>query len=261
MFWHVKASPLLKMDHCELDCFEVMGFLCKSQKNNKMELLFLLYCKSVLDFGVPDYRYYNSLGLSVLDASFSATARYSSVENVLARFCKHYDLSCDTFAELPKADSQVTVSQVMKLVQGLSPEQFAEIVQNRSRVGGRLKAALFLDCLSVLHSFGIETYQDFQAQFENPELETSLRALQGIGEATISYLYMLAGNSDNVKVDRHIRTFTSTAVNGNDLTTEQIKRLFRYAAHELSKEYPGMTARRLDHIVWVYQSTLANTNR
>lgn len=226
-----------------------------------MELLFLLYCKSVLDFGVPDYRYYNSLGLSVLDASFSATARYSSVENVLARFCKHYDLSCDTFAELPKAGSQVTVSQMMKLVQGLSPEQFAEIVQNRSRVGGRLKAALFLDCLSVLHSFGIETYQDFQAHFENPELETSLRALQGMGEATISYLYMLAGNSDNVKVDRHIRTFTSTAVNGNNLTTEQIKRLFRYAAHELSKEYPGMTARRLDHIVWVYQSTLANTNR
>ncbi len=84
-----------------------------------MELLFLLYCKSVLDFGVPDYRYYNSLGLSVLDASFSATARYSSVENVLARFCKHYDLSCDTFAELPKAGSQVTVSQMMKLVQGL----------------------------------------------------------------------------------------------------------------------------------------------
>lgn len=142
------------MDHCELDCFEVKGFLCINQNNSRMELLFLLYCKSVLDFGVPDYRYYNSLGLSVLDASFSASTKYGSVENVLARFCERYDLSCGTSADLPKAASQVTVSQMMKLVQGLSPEQFAEIVQNRARVGGRLKAALFLDCLSVLHSFG-----------------------------------------------------------------------------------------------------------
>ena len=218
-----------------------------------MELIFLLCCESVLDFSVLDYQYYNSLGLSVLDATFSATAKYGAVENVLLRFCDQYGLSNETFSALPAVEVQTTVSQIMEQVQDITPAQFAEQVQNRSRVGGRLKAALFLDCLAVMHEFGIETYQDFQAQFDNPKLENALRSLRGMGEATINYLYMLAGNSDNVKVDRHIRAFTAAAVNNQNLTTDQIKALFRFAANELARDHPGMTARRLDHMVWVYQ--------
>lgn len=220
-----------------------------------MELIFLLCCESVLDFSVLDYQYYNSLGLSVLDATFSTTAKYGAVENVLIRFWDQYGLSNETFSALPAVEVQTTVSQIMEQVQDITPAQFAEQVQNRSRVGGRLKAALFLDCLAVMHEFGIETYQDFQARMDNPELEAALSALRGMGEVTLSYLYMLSGDSGNVKVDRHIRAFATAATGVPDLTLDQIRHLFQHAAREMSaNDHPRITVRHLDHIVWVYQS-------
>ena len=218
-----------------------------------MELLFLLYCRGVLDFSIPDFQYYNCLGVSVLDATFSAQARYASVIHVMNDFCGHYGLTFEQADSLPERNAQITISQLLAVLKEVTPEELADVVHNHSKVGGRLKAALFLDCLRTLHEFEIETYQDFQAQFNNVELETALRSLRGMGEATINYLYMLAGNSNHVKVDRHIRAFTSTAINNNSLSAEQIEELFRYAANELSSDYPGMTARHLDHIVWVYQ--------
>ena len=48
-----------------------------------MELLFLLNCRIVLDFSVPDYRYYNSVALCALDAAFSAQAKYGAVTHVI----------------------------------------------------------------------------------------------------------------------------------------------------------------------------------
>lgn len=218
-----------------------------------MELLFLLYCRGVLDFTIPDFQYYNSLGFSVLDASFSAQARYTSVINVISALSGHYGLTFKQGVSLPEEKAQITVSQLLAVLKDVTSEELANVVHNHSRVAGRLKTALFLDCLNTLRRFKIETYQDFQEQFDNLELETALRSLPGMGEATISYLYMLAGHSNNVKVDRHIRAFAFSAVNNGNLTVEQIKGLFRYAANELSLEYPGMTARHLDHIAWVYQ--------
>lgn len=218
-----------------------------------MELLFLLYCKSVLDFSVPDYRYYNSVALSALDATFSAQANYSGVIHVVDRFCENYGIDIGTYAVCPAADNQVTVTTVRNLVQYLTSEQLANVVGNHQMVSGRLKSALFLDCLQVLYDFGIETYQDMQTQFDTPALEVALSGIHGIGPATLSYLYMLVGDSNDVKVDRHIRAFAKKATNQANLTDEQIKALFRFAAVELSKEYPGMTPRHLDHIVWVYQ--------
>lgn len=218
-----------------------------------MELLFLLYCKSVLDFSVPDFRYYNSIALSALDATFSAQANYTGVIHVVDRFCDNYRIDDGTHAICPAADKQVSVTAIRNLLQDNTPEQLANVVGNCQKVAGRLKSALFLDCLQVFHEFGIETYQDMQAQFDNPALEAALSGIHGVGPATLSYLYMLVGDSNDVKVDRHIRAFASKATGHANLSDDQIKSLFRFAAEELSKDYPGMTTRHLDHIVWVYQ--------
>ena len=210
-----------------------------------MELLFLLYCKSVLNFNVPDFRYYNSIALSALDATFSAQANYTGVIHVVDGFCDNYRIDNRTHAICPAA--------IRNQLQDLTPERFADVVGNHQKVSGRLKVALFLDCLQVFHEFGIETYQDMQTQFDNPALEAALSGIHGIGSATLSYLYMLVGDSNDVKVDRHIRAFATKATDHANLTDDQIKSLFRFASEELSKDYPGMTPRHLDHIVWVYQ--------
>ena len=222
-----------------------------------MELLFLLFCRNNLDFSIPDFQYYSSIGLSALDATFSARTKYSSVINVVHRFCEHYDLPYGLDGNVPEVVSQIPVSQLLDLLQGVTPAELADIVHNHSQTGGRLKASLFLDALNTLQRFGIENYQDFQKQMNNLELEAALSALQGMGEATLSYFYMLSGDSGDVKVDQHIRAFTSTATGVPNLTVDQIKRLFRYAAQEMTaNDHLGMTARQLDHIVWVYQRNL-----
>lgn len=223
-----------------------------------MELLFILYCKSVLDFTVSDFRYYNSVAFCAFDASFSAQANYASVRNVIGRFCTQYELDNEMVAECPEENCQITVSTIFNLMREISPELLADIVDNHQMVSGRLKSALFLDCLQVFRDFEIDTYQDFQSQFDNPELEAALSRIRGIGPATLSYLYMLAGDSNDVKVDRHIRAFAAKATKNPHLSEEQIKALFRLAASELSKDYPGMTPRHLDHIVWVYQRNRTN---
>lgn len=219
-----------------------------------MELLFLLYCKSVLDFTVPDFGYYNSVALSALDATFSAQANYTSVINAINRFCNHYGVDSRAIAKCPSRDCQITVSEMLELLQGMSPEQLADVVGNHQKVSGQLKSAVFSECLQVFRNCGIETYQDMQEQFDNPDLEAALSGIRGIGPATLSYLYMLVGDSNDVKVDRHIRAFSANATGEQNLSDEQIKTLFRHASSELSKDYPGMTPRHLDHIVWVYQS-------
>lgn len=240
------------MNQCELDLVGLFVFLCMHRINN-MELLFILYCKSVLDFTVPDFRYYNSVALCALDATFSAQANYASVRNVISRFCTQYELDSETVAECPEDNVQITVSTLCNLMREVSPELLAVIVDNHQKVSGRLKSALFLDCLQVFRDYEIDTYHDFQCQFDNPELEAALSGIRGIGPATLSYLYMLAGDSNDVKVDRHIRAFAAKATKNPNLSEDQIKALFRHAASVLSKDYPGMTPRHLDHIVWAYQ--------
>lgn len=152
-----------------------------------MELLFLLYCKSFLDFSVPDFRYYNSIALSALDATFSAQANYAGVIHVIDRFCENYGIDNGTHAVCPAEENQVSVTAIRNMLQDITPEQLADVVGNRQ------------------------------------------------------------------KVDRHIRAFATKATGHANLTDNQIKSLFRFAAEELSKDYPEMTPRHLDHIVWVYQ--------
>ena len=52
-----------------------------------MQNRFTQYCRDHLCFGLPDFSYYKSFALAVLDASFQANANYQSVINVVNSFC------------------------------------------------------------------------------------------------------------------------------------------------------------------------------
>lgn len=88
-----------------------------------MELLFLLFCRNNLDFSIPDFQYYSSIGLSALDATFSARTKYSSVIDVVHRFCEHYDLPFALYGNVPEVDSQIPVSHLLDLLQGVTPAE------------------------------------------------------------------------------------------------------------------------------------------
>ena len=214
---------------------------------------FTQYCRRNLDFAISDYRFYNSLALSALDASFSARAHYETVINVLERFCvwatQHgVHLNWNPQLECPHRNQQITVSHVIALLHDQTPESLADIVQNRSRIARRLKSSLFIEMLGVLQQYNIDTYQDIQAQFDNLDFRTALLNLGGVGPATLNYLFMLAGYPNEIKIDVWIRRFAADATGAHNLTDDQIRELFVYAANEL-----GITPRHLDHMAWVFQ--------
>lgn len=139
------------------------------------------------------------------------------------------------------------------------PEILAERLNNHQRTSsksGILKTDAFFQYLAVFRELEIETYQDvFIDTTRRDNLELMLRRIKGQNVA-VDYFFMLAGNTDDVKVDTWIRRFVRDAVGENDLTPEQIKQLFTEAVNYYRKHgYPDITARHLDHIVWSWQKS------
>lgn len=221
---------------------------------------FITTCQGgCLDFKVEDMKYYSCLPLCALDALFSIGVRYSSTSRTVGDFCREFDIprvAPDPY-NVPDKSSQITVKQVLEKLGHYSPEKLATCISNRQRTSSRsgiLKTDAFMQWLNILNSYEIQTYQDFHTKGEADNLEQDLRSVKGQKSGiSTDYFYMLAGNTDDVKVDRHIMAFTLAATGEDQLSPIVIKELFRAAVRELLPFHPGLTVRRLDHIVWVYQ--------
>lgn len=219
------------------------------------------YCRKELNFGIGDMQYYSCLPLCALDAVFSIGVRYTSVSNTVDRFCESSGIirSAQPSNRIPPIDGQLTVSQVEEKLKGITPEGLAARIGNRQRTSSRngiLKTAAFTQWLDILSLHEIQTYQDFHRKFNDCNLERDLRAVRGQGSGiAVNYFYMLAGNTNDVKVDRHITAFSCAATGVENLSPSTIKDLFKAAVKELKKDYPCLTVRHLDHIVWEYQRT------
>ena len=103
--------------------------------------------------------------------------------------------------------------------------------------------ARYLRCLHI------ETMEDFQ-RFEVPELlEIVVRAVKGIGDAGVNYLFMLVGDPNRCKPDVHIHHFVKDAC-GVDVSNEECQVLLTEAVAELRENYPFLTVAILDGIIW-----------
>ena len=230
----------------------------ESEGPSKEELLaFLAHCDLALA-PIPDMEYYSCVGLCAIDAVFSIQTRYNSVVSPLIdRFCTLIDIPrrARNPHTLPTND-QITITNLIHKLEGFTPESLAAAINNHQRTSSRsgiLKADAFLRYLQVFQQFEADTYQDVNRLLEEkPEFEAAIRQIPG-QNVSVDYFFMLAGDTDGVKVDTHLRRFVRNAV-GRDLTTSEIKKLFRQAViHYRLNGYPQMTARHLDHIVWSWQ--------
>ena len=220
---------------------------------------FLAHCDQALA-PIPDMEYYSCVGLCALDAVFSIQSRYNSVVSPLIdRFCDLIGIPrrANDPHTLP-TDGQITITELTNRLEGFTPDFLAEAINNRQRTSsksGILKADAFLRYLQVFQQFGVDTYQDVNRLVEeNPAFEAAIRQIPGQNVA-VDYFFMLAGDTDGVKVDTHHRRFVRNAV-GRDLPADEVKELFRQAVQYYRQHgYPQMTARHLDHIVWSWQKS------
>lgn len=228
-----------------------------------MQALFNQFLQEhVLPLHVSDMRYYRSLSLCALDAVMSIQLNY---DRRVAPIVKRLGQRCgippeDIFETMPEVNEQVSVSDFVDCLQhqGLWNEEGLMTLIGRYRTAGKTsitKAAAFILFIQFLQNHRIDTYQDLNSvpEDELQALENELKGIPG-QNVSVDYFFMLAGDSNRVKVDRWLTRFACEATGMNHLTNDQILNLFRNAAEQLVDENGNhYTPRHLDHMAWDYQ--------
>jgi hypothetical protein len=213
------------------------------------------YCEEHLDLaGAPstDGCDYACLPLGIIDAVFSLGAHYASTRNTVRRFCafvrSHW---------MCKAAAGLSVSDFLVMYETLGIQSMAEqVYQNRQRTSPRhgiLKAEAALRFAETLRDFGVEDLKGAADIRGMPSFEATIRIIPGQGQGTsLLYFYMLTGSVDHVKPDRWAHRFVEHAIH-RSLDSQALSDALVRASALLREEYPHLTPRALDALVWRYQ--------
>ena len=208
---------------------------------------------------LPREYFYQSLPLCVLDAVFSIGIRYKQVENLVNRYCRHFNLRVyrDHGAPYQSVQEQEPISKFISRVESLGPQAFAQtVLENRTRtsaVNGILKADAALRFAHVLRRFDVDCFQDVASVLRDDSFVGAIKAIPGQGSGlSLSYFRMLCGDEDLAKPDRHVLAFLAGHL-GYAATPQDAQRLLEEATAKLRQRYPDLTLRKLDYAIWNYQ--------
>ena len=227
-----------------------------------MKETFIRYCLDHLDLDSvklsPEY-FYASLPHCVVDAIFSIGVRYSSTRSTVIRFCEYYGFKRlrDYGTDYPTKAGQVSVQQILSLFSNKTDEELSNnVFDNRQRTSTRngvLKSEAVRRFLICLHEYDVQYFQDVHKVMGNESFESCIKSIQGQRSGiSLSYFFMLAGDSRSIKPDRMILRFIREAT-GKSLTINDASDLIKTTADVLKKDYPALTPRALDHTIWLYQ--------
>lgn len=204
------------------------------------------FCKLNLALNSVEYAEpYLSLNVCIIDCVYSLRAKYFQVTvPIVNRYSER-------FMNGNKLASGYKVTDLMSHIElsGGTQKFASEILKNRQQLSGRLKSDICYELARKLKLLSIETIEDFN-KYENTEiLEITIQSVKGIGPAGLNYLFMLAGDPDRCKPDVHIHRFIYDAI-GKNVTDEECQILLTEAVKNLKFEYPSITVRTLDSIIW-----------
>ncbi len=206
---------------------------------------FVQYCKENLDLSSHSEYGYQSLSACILDCVYSLRAKYYAVTlPIVDRYAAVY-MNGDR-----NAPGGTTSMLLEHIEQAGGPEEFADkVLRNHQVIGGISKCVVCYQLAKYLKALHIETIEDFQ-KFELAEvLEAVIRAVKGIGDAGVNYLFMLAGDPNRCKPDVHIHHCIRDAC-GKDVSNEECQELFCKAVEKLQSQHPGLTVKDLDGVIW-----------
>ena len=208
---------------------------------------FAKYCESTFDLSTQSDYGYQSLSVCLLDCVYSLRARYYDVTVPLVQRYANMFMNGDLHG------SGDTVSMLLQRMDDIGHLAFAEkVLINHQKLGGKKhipKEEVCYQLARYLRDLHIETIEDFQ-HFESQEiLEIVIRAVNGLGDAGVNYLFMLAGDPNRCKPDVHIHHCIRDAC-GHDISNEDCQTLFTDAVTILRTQHPNLTVRGLDGIIW-----------
>jgi len=211
-----------------------------------MEDLLIDFCKKNLNLNSIEYAEpYRSLDICIIDCVYSLRAKYFQVTvPIVNRYAER-------FMNKNKLSTGYTLLDLMNHIEisGGTQKFASNILKNNQKLSGRLKSDICYELARKLRLLSIETIEDFN-NYENTEiLEITIRSVKGIGPAGLNYLFMLAGDPNRCKPDVHIHRFIRDAI-GKNVTDEECQTLLTFAVKALKVDYPNITVRTLDSIIW-----------
>ncbi|MCH5154757.1 MAG: hypothetical protein J1F71_06045 [Clostridiales bacterium] len=217
---------------------------------------FVDYCRNNLDLSSPLYAEpYQSFSVAIIDCIYSLRAKYFAVTvPVINRYAEKF-MNGDSYAG---GDNLIEFIKHIDECGGCF--DFAHnILCNHQQLSGRFKSEICYELAKKLLSIHINTIEDFR-NFEYTEiLESVIRSVKGIGDAGLSYLFMLAGDPNRCKPDVHIHHCIQDAC-GYDISNDECQKLLSAAVAQLKSDFPNMTVRLLDGIIWEkYQAQYRHT--
>lgn len=206
-----------------------------------------------------DEYFYQSVPICIIDAVYSIGVRYSQVQKVVDRYCSYFNLrkTRDDRTSLPLRSTQISTGNFLKQMQGIGIQAFtSDIFRNRQRTSaknGILKAEAVYTFAEVLAKHHVDYLQDVPAAIQNVALENDIRQIPGQGSGiSLRYFFMLSGSEDFIKPDRMIQRFLESVLQ-RPVKISESQRLLSDAVEELKVDYPSVTPRLLDNLIWQYQ--------
>ena len=188
--------------------------------------------------------FYSCIPLAVIDAIYSLRIRYKNVKVIVKRYADTY-----------KVDKSHSISDLIKNIEAVGVENFAnDVLGSNYKTAGRnpiLKSEAVYEWAKILKKNGIETFADFR-RTDKTQIKKELLRVQGQGKTVIKYLFMLCGDENTCKPDTHILNFLKEVLHRN-VKEDEAQALLENVVNELKAEYPHITVRLLDHLIWNYQ--------
>lgn len=212
------------------------------------------YCRSHLSLhntqAAEEYGY-SSLPLCVIDAVFSIGVRYVSTENTVKRFVAHFDAPPDlSIREFIKLHHQKPTEP--ECIEFMAREVYKNS-QRTSTKNGILKAEAVLRAAEVLLKHHVDYLPEMKTVFKNAQFEADFKKIPGqTSGISLSYLYMLTGAETEIKPDRMVIRFIEAAL-GRPVSVQECHPIIVETCELLKEDFPHLTPRSLDHIIWEYQ--------
>ena len=211
---------------------------------------FVDYCRRNYgeELSIADERSYcyKSLPICIVDCVYSLRARYNSVTVPIVERYANTFLGGDK-TSTSDADN---LTNFIKNLTTPSLESFADNIAKNHQILGRVpKEKVCLDIAKKLQNLGIETFGDFQNYPSKEELAETIISVKGMGNAGVNYLFMLTGDDNKSKPDVHIHHCITEAC-GEDVSDKECQEIIKEASHILKQDYPDLTVRKLDGVIW-----------
>jgi hypothetical protein len=221
-------------------------------------------CRSKLNLAsskLGEEYYFQSLPLCVIETVFSIGARYESTIHTVRKFCAYFGLNpCREQMEFPATSEQLPISEFLEFYDRYGVEKFAsEIYRNRQRTSTRngiLKSEAVLMFAKVLRQLEVDYFQDSHKVMGDQDFEARIKTIPGQRSGiSTRYFYMLLGSEEYIKPDRMVERFIGAVIQ-QKLSVEASHELIVGAQQILAKEYPHLTPRLLDYLIWQYQRAI-----